>query len=249
MQDWKASLPKPDWQHDDVLLYCGDCIAVMKRFAVGCADTAVTDPPYNVGIDYGPCSNDSLSRDDYEQWCGEWFSILKLVADRIAMTCGHGFGLNIPMWCRLCQPDWIYVWRRYGSASPAGRAAMRIGWEPMLSWGFPLKPLGVDVLDYAIAPKCGDGAGSHPTAKPPGLWRLLVDRWTPQNGVVVDPFMGSGQTGVAAIQTGRRFVGIEIEPKHFELAVSRITEAVEDDKCKFEFAKGKHKAEQASLLN
>lgn len=62
----------------------------------------------------------------------------------------------------------------------------------------------------------------HPTEKPVGLMRAVIE-WTA--GTVVDPFMGSGTTGVAAVQIGRRFIGIERDERHFETACKRIADA------------------------
>lgn len=62
----------------------------------------------------------------------------------------------------------------------------------------------------------------HPTQKPVGLMQVIVG-WT--HGLVLDPFMGSGSTGVAAVQMGRDFIGIESEAKYFDIACKRIEEA------------------------
>jgi site-specific DNA-methyltransferase (adenine-specific) len=69
----------------------------------------------------------------------------------------------------------------------------------------------------------------HQTQKPVDLMRRLLDVVCPPEGVVLDPFMGSGSTGVAAIQSGRAFIGIERDPHHFETALRRIREASGDD--------------------
>lgn len=63
------------------------------------------------------------------------------------------------------------------------------------------------------------------TQKPVALMRELLGLFTSQNDLVLDPFMGSGTTGVAAVNSGRRFVGIEIDKKHFETACRRIAAA------------------------
>ena len=63
---------------------------------------------------------------------------------------------------------------------------------------------------------------NHPTEKPVQLMRAIIE-WT--RGTVVDPFMGSGSTGVACVQLNRPFIGIEVDPTHFETARRRITEA------------------------
>lgn len=63
---------------------------------------------------------------------------------------------------------------------------------------------------------------AHPTEKPAALCRHYIENSTKRGGLVLDPFMGSGTTGVAAISAGRRFVGCEIEPKWFDIACRRI---------------------------
>lgn len=65
---------------------------------------------------------------------------------------------------------------------------------------------------------------AHPTQKPLALMTELL-KATPPGGTVLDPFMGSGTTGVACVQTGRNFIGIEIDPTYFEIARRRIEEA------------------------
>ena len=65
----------------------------------------------------------------------------------------------------------------------------------------------------------------HPTEKPVGVMAALIDVQCEPGGLVVDPFMGSGTTGVAAILNGRRFVGIEHDPTHFETACRRLKDA------------------------
>jgi DNA modification methylase len=66
---------------------------------------------------------------------------------------------------------------------------------------------------------------AHPAVYPVDLPRLLIDSFTTQGELIVDPFLGSGTTGVAARELGRKFIGIEIEPKYFDIACRRISEA------------------------
>jgi len=72
--------------------------------------------------------------------------------------------------------------------------------------------------------------GLHPTLKPTSLMEHLVKSYSNENDIVLDCFMGSGSTGVAAIMSNRRFIGIEREPQYFDIALQRIVEAHE--KCK-----------------
>ncbi|MFC2469712.1 MAG: DNA-methyltransferase, partial [Negativicutes bacterium] len=68
--------------------------------------------------------------------------------------------------------------------------------------------------------------GAHPTQKPVDLLRWLIRTYTDEGDTILDPFMGSGSTGVACVQEGRRFIGIEQEEKYFEIAMKRLEEAL-----------------------
>jgi site-specific DNA-methyltransferase (adenine-specific) len=70
-------------------------------------------------------------------------------------------------------------------------------------------------------------ANHHPTVKPTDLMRYLCRLVTPPEGTVLDPFMGSGSTGKAAVLEGFNFIGIEREPEYLEIARARITHAQE----------------------
>ncbi|MBE0507500.1 MAG: site-specific DNA-methyltransferase, partial [Marinospirillum sp.] len=68
----------------------------------------------------------------------------------------------------------------------------------------------------------------HPTVKPTALMRYLCRLVTPPGGVVLDPFMGSGSTGKAAMLEGFRFVGVEMDQEFSKIAASRIKQAMQD---------------------
>jgi site-specific DNA-methyltransferase (adenine-specific) len=96
--------------------------------------------------------------------------------------------------------------------------------------------------DVVTAPRTGNEY--HPTEKPVALmWQVI--RWT--HGAVLDPFMGSGTTGVACVRMGRRFIGIEIDPGYFETACRRIREAYAQPDMFVEQAKAAP-AEQLDML-
>jgi site-specific DNA-methyltransferase (adenine-specific) len=71
--------------------------------------------------------------------------------------------------------------------------------------------------------------GKHPTQKPLDLLKRIVLASTNENDIVFDPFMGSGTTGVACVKLGRKFIGIEIDEKYFEIACKRIEKAVSEN--------------------
>ena len=191
-------------------LYLGDCRDILPR--LGKVDAVVTDPPYGVqaaklGAHSSIRDNDNWENQDWdnERPDNEVFQILLACADHAAIWGGNYFA-------DLLAPSsgWL-VWRK-----------------PEAETGFSLADVELCWTSGDFASRCKtylrrDG-NDHPTQKPVSimLWTL---GFFPNAQTILDPFMGSGTTGVAAIQMGRKFIGIEREPKYFEIAVRRIQEA------------------------
>ena len=194
----------------DCTLYCGDCLEVMP--VLGKVGAVVTDPPY--GVDFSYSSHDD-ARDGYEDWCGRWFDCCHSIAETVLLSPGQA---NVPMWATLRPFRWQIAWLK-----PAAMGRSPVGfnnWEPMLLWG---KGVGnsVDVFKAPILPDA-DLVG-HPCPKPL-KWGIESVKRVPGD-VVLDPFMGSGTTGVACVKLGRKFIGIEIDEGYFDIACKRIEEA------------------------
>jgi site-specific DNA-methyltransferase (adenine-specific) len=98
---------------------------------------------------------------------------------------------------------------------------------------------------YIVHPLGDKEHGEHPNEKPLLVMRKLVNLAAPTTGTILDPFMGSGTTGVACVKTGRRFIGAEIHRPYFDIAVRRIQQAF-DDQALFTQAEPRH--EQLDLL-
>ena len=96
-----------------------------------------------------------------------------------------------------------------------------------------------DLSNYAAAL-----SRSHPTEKPVGLMCWCVERVTPAD-IILDPFMGSGTTGVACANLGRKFIGIEIDPGYFDIACRRIEEAYRQPRL---FAEPEPKPTQSDMF-
>lgn len=186
----------PDWQ-----VIQGDCLEVMRGMADGSVDVVVTDPPYLDG--------------DLSYFLPE----LLRVGRRVVLTPGKLESFN---WIRVRAPFWEYAWRS-STRSLGGSACLHIGFEPVLAYHPPLRPLGNDVLDYPLA--VDPMANGHPWPKPLALMLKLVSHWTNEGDTVLDPFCGSGTTGVACMQTGRNFIGIEISEEYCNIARKRISAA------------------------
>ena len=195
----------------DATLYLGDCLEILPTLPK--VDAVITDPPYGVGLKYA--SHDD-SRNGYEAWCAAWFAACRAVCDGpVAISCGVG---NLQMWPRA---DWVLCWNKPNSM---GRAVTGWNtWEPVLVYGKIGGKRTHDSFTVALVPQVD--TGDHPCPKPVGWAREVIDRLTGDGQGVLDPFLGSGTTGVACVQTGRKFTGIEIEPKYFDIACERIDNA------------------------
>lgn len=203
---------------DDAVLYLGDALEVLPTLEAGSIDAVVTDPPYNVGFGYAS-TNDQ--RDDYAEWCAAWFAHLKRIArGPVVLTPGV---VNVALWCGIEPPRWILCWWK-----PAAMSRSPVGfcnWEPALLYGKPLKRNGCDVIRAPIKPdRDMDG---HPCPKPLQWGVGFVDLLTKPAMTVLDPFMGSGTTGIACARTGRKFVGVEIDPGYFDIARVRIAKEID----------------------
>lgn len=201
----------------NVTLHLGDCLEVMPTLAAGSIDAVITDPPYGIGWE-GHNGSDRewriLSNDD---------GSLDL-RQILAMPClVIAFGAN-------CYPEqlphrgrWLCWDKRIVEKS-----------DRMLGSPFELawmnKTSGFDrmyrVMHGGVVNADGGNAKRvHPTQKPLTLMKRLILDYTQPGDTVLDPFMGSGTTGVACVKTGRNFIGIEIDPTYYAIAQRRIEQA------------------------
>lgn len=206
---------------DNVQLYNADCLEVLKTLAPGSVDAVVTDPPYNVGLKYGSTDD---NRRDYAEWCAEWFAELRRVCSGpIAISVGQS---NLSLWAKIAPPGWWLAWWK-----PAAMGRCVVGfnnWEPIALYGRPKKAV-CDVIRATINPDAS--LKGHPCPKPLEWGTKQVDMLSRSGDTVLDPFMGSGTTGVACVQTGRKFIGVEIDPSYFAIAEKRIAKAAANLEC------------------
>jgi site-specific DNA-methyltransferase (adenine-specific)/modification methylase len=194
-------------------LYLGSCEDILPHLPR--VDAVVTDPPFGLGDRMkGGTWADKEAFKDMPAWDSETPSpeLLNTVAgkaDRVVMWGGNYFGLP-PSRC------WL-VWDK-ANAVPT-MADVELAWTNLDRPAKRFKGLVGRV-------ECG-----HPTQKPLELmhWTLGQVDHHGRTETILDPFAGSGTTGVAAIQMGKSFIGIEREPKYFEAMCRRIREANGDD--------------------
>jgi len=201
-------------QIGEATLYLGDCMDILPTLEK--VDAVITDPPYGIGankmtlgngkrkIDRGSMDWDALPPSD------ELMSLIFGLADKQIHWGGNYF--NVPP-----SRCWL-VWDKCTGANSF--ADCELAWTNLDS---VVKKLTLPWLGSNAKDESGERV--HPTQKPLNLMRWCIDVAKNPN-TILDPFMGSGTTGVAAIQMGRKFIGIEREPKYFEIACKRIEQAV-----------------------
>jgi site-specific DNA-methyltransferase (adenine-specific)/modification methylase len=189
-------------------LYLGDCMDILPTLPK--VDAVITDPPYGLGDKlHGTGSGEwgalytEKNGFDWDQSTPQW--IVPMLTGTKSICWGGNY-LELPL--ARC---WL-IWDKMQEHS-SGHAE--------LAWTNLDKP--IRTFRYARAQLAGEGK-SHPTQKPLPLMIWCIEQaGNPET--ILDPFMGSGTTGVAAVQMGRRFIGIERDPKYFEIACRRIEDA------------------------
>lgn len=206
-------MTEPYYDDGTVTLYHGDCRGILPSLAP--VSTCLTDPPYNLGIDYGTGVDDK--RADYTGWCKDWFASCHSLADSVALTPGIA---NLGVWYEVCPPDWVIAWHK-----PAAMGRCHVGfnnWEPVLYWGSHR-----NVVDVVTAPLIPDSSlDGHPCPKPLRWAASLLGGVLLGDGIVLDPFAGTGTVLRAAKNLGRRAIGIEIEERYCEMIVNRLAQEV-----------------------
>jgi len=213
-------------------LLCGDCTGADVKLLLGKskADACITDPPYNVDVEYGDSSSDSKEVSAYRQFTEKWFEIARASSPQVLLTPGTGRGPGMPnlqLWFQMKRPDWILVWVKRNTVGHSSLGGFN-AWEPIFFYGKPKKKIPQDIYDIPLTVQqdvaAEDGAKLHPTPKQAKLWAAMITDFTDSGDLIYEPFSGSGTCLVAAEQTGRRCYAIEIEPKYVAVALERLSE-------------------------
>jgi hypothetical protein len=215
----------------DAVLYLGDCREILPT--LGKVDAVVTDPPYGTGCaPRGGKTAGSISFDDVPDL--PWDTLDVGWMDRIpAATAIAAFchPATAPMLGGKMQSDGLLIYVK-SNPSPFGTSI-----EACVTRRF-----GRRSPQHVEAYNAFNGQ-VHPTQKPLEVMEFVCRR--APGKTTLDPFMGSGTTGVACAKLGRKFIGIEIEPRYFDIACKRIEEAYRQPRL---FEEPKPKATQADLL-
>ncbi len=222
-----------------VTLYLGDCLEILPTLPT--CDAAITDPPYMLGAissgsktSKGGTFNDLMN---FSYWYAGWMNIL---ADKGATLAVFGNWRSIPVYesafskagcktysCIVWDKEWIgpgqYFRPSYEIIMIGGRKPPQI-----------IDRSARDVIRHKWM-ACHSG-GLHPAQKPIEVIEHLASNISAEDSLVLDPFMGSGTTGVACIRTGRRFIGIEIDEGYFATAKQRIQDELDKQAQMLDFS-------------
>ena len=222
----------------------GDCLELMKNIPDGSVDLVLTDPPYMIAT-VGAGIYKQADKQYVKELDGIKDGFDEKVLDEICRVMKK---INVYFFCSQKQIiplidyfvkkkncNWnILSWHKSNPVPACGNKyltdtefvlffrekGVKIYGEYETKFTYYVTPLNQkDKRQY-----------EHPTIKPVKILQNLIVNSTLENGVVLDCFMGSGSTGVACVNTNRRFIGIELDDKYFEIAKQRINAAIRDKK-------------------
>lgn len=232
-------------------LYLGDCLEILPT--LGKVDAVLTDPPYASGgftEAAKKASNGMGNRSETRQKEG-WFP-----GDNMT-TAGITWLLrSVAVDCVSLLPEGgtmsVFTdWRMLTALAPAIESA-RMRYQNLIVWNKGVAGLGSGfrtqhemIMHFAVgtpnyhsfaqgnvvtSPRMNHHDREHQTQKPTELMEIILSVISKEGALILDPFMGSGTTGVACLNTGRHFVGIEIERTYFDTACERIQNALRQEK-------------------
>lgn len=217
-------------------LYLGDCLEVLP--GLGPFDAVLSDPPYGIGYTGGipdtGLSSTGHANDKPIAWDGKPFDPTPWLKQPCILWGANHYAQRLP------HGRWL-AWNKLGGKEPWDQFSdVEFAWQNTRA--------ADKIFSHLWKGLCQAGRGEkrhHPTQKPIALmkWCLgfLLDAQT-----ILDPFMGSGTTGVACQKLGRKFIGIEIDRQYFDIACKRIEDAMRQPDM---FVESYEPPEQQSLLD
>lgn len=236
----------------DSILYNEDCIVAMKRLQNATVDLILTDPPYNLGNFmkgrdtnlkkmrdnfFGAAGWDDLSFEDWEKSMDSFFKESVRVLKKGGAMIVFMSIIKVETLIRIAESHKLYykttgIWHK---TNPMPRNMNLHFVNSTEAWVYFTygKRTGTfnndgkvihDFLETGVAANGERKYGKHPTQKPVALMEFFVQVLSNESDMILDPFMGSGSTGVAAKKNNRNFIGVELNESYFQMATRRIQE-------------------------
>ncbi|WP_418722677.1 DNA methyltransferase [Enorma sp.] len=235
---------------DGIRLVNGDCLLAMDSVPEGSVDLLLTDPPYNLGLFmqqrstnlkqmrdnyFGAAGWDNLSAEDWEESMDAFFEMASRVVRKGGAIIVFMAVIRLETLINLAQQHGFYykttgAWHKL---NPMPRNMNLHFVNSMESWAYFINKAKTgtfnndgkvlhDFYESPVTPLSEKRYGKHPTQKPVELMNYFIEALTNPGDLVLDPFMGSGSTGVSAQKLGRKFIGIELNEEYFAIAVKRM---------------------------
>jgi len=190
----------------------GDCLDVMKRLPDKCVDLIITDPPYG-GILNKKHGHGKLKESVKRHGGGDWdYKPSKEVFNEMFRVSNNQIIFGGNYFIDYLRPSscWI-VWDKVNGESDF--ADCELAWTSF----------NTAVRKFT---KHSGGDRFHPTQKPIDLMAYLINKYSQESDIILDPFLGSGTTAVACKQLGRNFIGIEIDSEYCKIAEDRLRQEI-----------------------
>lgn len=236
----------------DSILYNEDCIVAMKRLENDVVDLILTDPPYNLGNFmkdratnlkkmrenfFGAAGWDDLSFEDWEKSMDDFFQESARVLKKGGAMVVFMSIIKVETLIRIAERHKLYykttgIWHKLNPMPRNMNLHFVNSTEAWVYFTFG-KRTGTfnndgkvlhDFVEAGVAANGERKKGKHPTQKPVALMEYFIQVLSNEGEMVLDPFMGSGSTGVAAKKNKRDFTGVELDERYFQIATRRIHE-------------------------
>lgn len=234
----------------DVILYNEDCIQAMTRIADHSINLILTDPPYNLGNFmisrdtnlkkmrdnfFGAAGWDNLKYDEWAKAMDGFFEQAARVMEKGGSMIVFMAAIKVETTISLAEKYGFYykttgIWHKLNPMPRNMNLHFVNSTETWIYFTYKTRTgtfnnngaVLHDFIETAVTPASERKYGKHPTQKPEILMRHFVEVLSNDGDWVLDPFMGSGTSGVVAKRTGRNFIGIELDENYFDMAKKRI---------------------------
>jgi len=207
----------------------------MKGMADASVDAVITDPPFGIGFEYASGYEQHRTPDAYWAWLSPRYSEML----RVVRPGGFVAVWQTALYARHFW-DWfgddIHIYAAAKNFVQLRKTPINYGWDPVVmqykSGAVALRPekpkrsIDFFVANVAATVSKPHLRPAHPCPRPLDQTREIVANFSLPGGIVLDPFAGSGTTGLACVETGRSFIGIESDDTYAALATTRINAAV-----------------------
>jgi DNA modification methylase len=202
-------------------LYLGDCLEILPT--LGKVDAVVTDPPYGINVNKMKLGFSRSSKMDKGEWDNKRAELQPVLELKVPSIIWGGNYFNL-----MPSKAW-FVWDKGAGFKGRSFSECELAWSNLEN--------NAKIFEYNPLSKGDYKEKEHPTQKPVSVMQWCLS-FIPEAEIILDPFMGSGTTGVACVNLRRRFIGIEIEEKYFDIACKRIKIAVAQGQFDFEEGEG-----------